>query len=191
MTKSRRQLSEEELQDAERLRKVWESKSRELNLTQLDVSKAFGFANQSAVSQYLNARIPLNLEAAAKFSKILNVSLTDISPRHAASVVTKSSCSGCPVAVAIPTGSEVIEVDSLAKDMLGDGRWYVLDRSSRSLADGVFLMEVGEMPKLIRIESHEGGYRIIGASQKPMDVTKEVAALLPIKGRVLYKITKV
>jgi transcriptional regulator with XRE-family HTH domain len=160
-------------------------------LTQLDVSKAFGFANQSAVSQYLNARIPLNLETAAKFSKILNVSLTDISPRHAASVVTKSSCSGCPVAVAIPVGCEVIETDEVARDMLGDSRWYVLDPSVKTMSAGAFLMEVGGTPRLVKIEACEGGYRIIGASPKPMVVTQEVAALLPIKGQVLYKITKV
>lgn len=191
MTSKRRGLTDEELEDAARLRKVWEEKSRSLNLTQLAVSKAFGFANQSAISQYLNARIPLNLEAAAKFSKILNVSLTDISPRHAASVVTKASCFGCPLAVSIPEGSVVMESDEMVKDTLGDSRWYVLDPSVKTLSAGVFMMEVGGTPRLVKVEASEEGYRIIGASPKPMSVTPEVAALLPVKGQVLYKITKV
>lgn len=191
MKSRRRLLTGEELQDAERLKKIWEEKSRTLNLTQLAVSKAFGFANQSAVSQYLNARIPLNMETAAKFSKILNVALTDISPRHAAAVTTKSSCSGCSLAVGIPVGSEVLECDDHTIDVLGESRWYVLDRSVKSMAAGVFLMEVGGTPRLVKVDASEGGYRIVGASPKPMQVTEEVAALLPIKGRVLYKITKV
>lgn len=191
MKTQRRPLSPEEQSDADRLKKIWDEKSRELSLTQLSVSKTFGFANQSAISQYLNARIPLNLETAAKFSKVLNVPLADISPRHAESLVTQKNCTGCSIAVSVPSGSEVIEADRLAQDTLGDCRWYVLNPADKTIDTGAFLMEVGGSPRLVKIEACEGGFRLIGASPKPAIVTPEIASLLPIKGRVLYKITKV
>lgn len=40
-------------------------------------------SHQAGVSQYLSAKIPLNLATALKFAKILRVSVKDISPRFA------------------------------------------------------------------------------------------------------------
>lgn len=42
-------------------------------------SEILGF-NQSALSQYLNGRIPLNIDAAAKFAKLIGCAVADFSP---------------------------------------------------------------------------------------------------------------
>ena len=87
---NRRELSQSELEDTTRLRKIWDEKKDSLSLSQQDVADAFGIANQTAISQYLNGKIPLNLEAAIKFAKVLEVSIKQISPRHAQWVYSAS-----------------------------------------------------------------------------------------------------
>jgi len=82
--KKRRAFTTAELKETERLREIWDRKSAALGLTQADASKRFGFANQSAVSQYLNGRIPLNIETALKFAHYLEVPVSAISDRAAA-----------------------------------------------------------------------------------------------------------
>ena len=68
----------------ELLLSMWTRKKAELNLSQKDVAEMFGVKNQTAISQYLNGRIPLNLDAAVKFSKILQCNLNEIAPSSAA-----------------------------------------------------------------------------------------------------------
>ncbi len=68
----------------ELLLSMWTRKKAELNLSQKDVAEMFGVKNQTAISQYLNGRIPLNLDAAVKFSKILQCNLSEIAPGSAA-----------------------------------------------------------------------------------------------------------
>lgn len=68
----------------ELLLSMWMRKKAELKLSQKDVAKMFGVKNQTAISQYLNGRIPLNLDAAVKFSKILQCNLSEIAPSSAA-----------------------------------------------------------------------------------------------------------
>jgi transcriptional regulator with XRE-family HTH domain len=70
--------------DHELLLFMWSKKKAELKLSQKDVAELFGVKNQTAISQYLNGRIPLNLDAAVKFSKILQCNLSEIAPSSAA-----------------------------------------------------------------------------------------------------------
>lgn len=191
MKTPRRSLSDKEFADAARLKKIWDEKSRPLQLTQLKAAKEFGYANQSAVSQYLNARIPLNLETAAKFAKLLSVSISDISPRLAEALVTGCPSGSCPIEVAVPEGSIAIEATKQAREILGDCRWYLLDERDRTVTEGVFQMEVRGECHLVRFMPCESGFQMHGASPKPTHVSHDVVALLPIKGRVLYKIAKV
>lgn len=76
-------LTSEQIEDAHRLKRIFESKKDELGLTQLLFAELCGWSTQASVSQYLNARIPLNLKALAKFCQILDVDPAEISPKLA------------------------------------------------------------------------------------------------------------
>lgn len=80
MKKQRRELTEAEVQTAERLRKIWTSKKHELNLTQESLGLACGWSGQTAVSQFLNAYVPLNVDAVLRLSKALKVHPAEIMP---------------------------------------------------------------------------------------------------------------
>ncbi len=90
-------LSPEQLADAARLKAVYMEKKRELGLTQESLASACGWESQGSVSQYLNGKIPLNVEAAVKFAKALRVSVSDFSPRLAANLaeLTDEHVTGC------------------------------------------------------------------------------------------------
>lgn len=62
-----------------KLKSLWEVKRKPLGLTQENVMEALDM-NQSAVSQYLNGKIPLRLAAALKFARVLKVKPTEIRP---------------------------------------------------------------------------------------------------------------
>ena len=79
----RRELTSDETKDQSKLKRIWDSKHTDLHLTQAQLAKDFGFKNQAAISQYLNGRIPLNMETVAKFAKALQVKVDEISPRFA------------------------------------------------------------------------------------------------------------
>ena len=78
-------LTEEQLQEAARLKRLfmeWQdapTKNRGKRRPQSDALEDLGF-NQSALSQYLSGKIPLNLPAALKFASLLSCSLQDFSP---------------------------------------------------------------------------------------------------------------
>jgi len=84
----RRRLTEQEVEDQKKLRDLWESKREDLRLTQREAAAQFGYKNQAAVSQYLNGKIPLNLETVIKFANLLKVRIEEISPRFANSIPT-------------------------------------------------------------------------------------------------------
>ena len=197
MKTKRRDLTVEEQADAQRLRKVWEEKSASLNLTQLSVSKSFGFANQSAVSQYLNARIPLNLETAAKFSKVLGVPLEDISPRHAKSVFNNASVSfntaqfeSGQATGFVPEGGVLVETMCKSNQDMGEC-CCVINPVAKILHAGVYLVEVDGKNSVVQVTVHPDGFAIAGLAKAKTVVSLEIAALLHIKGQILYKIFKV
>lgn len=88
---NRRALTPEEREDQQRLRQVWERRKGELHLTQKDAAHAMGFKNQTAISQYITGRIPLNMEAAFKFAELLKVSVEEVSPRFSQRATTPTS----------------------------------------------------------------------------------------------------
>jgi len=85
-TTKRRRLTPLEMQDQQKLRDLWETKREDLHLTQREAAEQFGYNNQAAISQYLNGKIPLNLETVLKFATLLKVSVEEISPRFADSL---------------------------------------------------------------------------------------------------------
>lgn len=76
-----RDLTQEEIDDAKRLRKVWSEKKEQLHLSQVKAARELGYSSQSAVSQYINGKVPINFETAAKFAKLLKTDIQDIFPR--------------------------------------------------------------------------------------------------------------
>lgn len=78
-----RNITKDAQEDAKRLKRLWIEKKDELHLSQARAAKEMGYTTQAAVSQYLNGRVALNFEAAAKFAKILRVELSEIAPRFA------------------------------------------------------------------------------------------------------------
>lgn len=84
MTK-RRDLTPTEAADARRLQEVFRqakeaAAARGEKLTQAVLADRLNWSSQSPVSQYMTGKIPLNLDAAVRFSRALNVPLETISP---------------------------------------------------------------------------------------------------------------
>lgn len=84
MSNSKNVITETNIEDAARLKEIFEkrkkeAKSKGVKFTQESFGANYGWT-QGAVGQYLNAVIPLNLSAALKFAEGLNVNLEDISP---------------------------------------------------------------------------------------------------------------
>ncbi|KXU38688.1 hypothetical protein AXE65_00850 [Ventosimonas gracilis] len=73
-------LTPEQKQDAARLAAIFEKRKAEDGLTQAVLADILGYSVQSAVSQYLNAKIPLNVSAATKFASGLRCRVADFSP---------------------------------------------------------------------------------------------------------------
>ncbi|WP_038277831.1 LexA family protein [Zymobacter palmae] len=84
----RTELTPEQLTEAKRLKEIYsqrkaEAKARGDRLTQEDIAEACGWTGQSAVSQYMNGRIALNLDALVKLSRALSFDPIDVSKRLA------------------------------------------------------------------------------------------------------------
>ena len=78
MEKKKKQTADQ-IDDAKRLRSLYESKKTLLGLTQQHIADALDIS-QGAVGHYLHGRNPLNLSVVAKFAELLQVSISDISP---------------------------------------------------------------------------------------------------------------
>lgn len=79
MMEKKRTLTPEQKRDAERLKAIYESKKKELGISQQDIADALGIS-QGAVGHYLNGRNPLNFRVATVFSKALKVPIEQFSP---------------------------------------------------------------------------------------------------------------
>lgn len=78
--RNRRELTDSEKAIALSLRAIWDSKKKELGLSQMKAAHDMGFSSQATVSQFLRGFIPLNTDAKLKFSKLLGVPVTDFDP---------------------------------------------------------------------------------------------------------------
>lgn len=89
MTKSakKRPLTSEELLEAKKLNVIYKSKKKELNLNQMKVGDLMNIS-QGAVNHYLNGINALNYESASQFAEILQVPVSDFSPRLAKKIQT-------------------------------------------------------------------------------------------------------
>lgn len=76
----RKPLEPWQLEDAARLKRLWGAKKP---MSQQRFAAEYLDATQGAMWQYLDGRIPLNLDAAIKFASGLQVRVSDFSPRLA------------------------------------------------------------------------------------------------------------
>lgn len=85
-----KKLTEVEIQDAKRLKTIYEKRKNEAKVTgnkisQESIALECGWT-QGAVGHFLNGRTALNLEAAIKFANALDVAVQDFSPSLAAKI---------------------------------------------------------------------------------------------------------
>ena len=86
MSKNTRKLplTEEQLRESDKLKALFESKKKELGLTQEKIAAELGEGvTQGAVSHFMNRRTALNLEAAVVFARLLRVPVSAFSERLA------------------------------------------------------------------------------------------------------------
>ena len=76
---SNRTITRENLAEANRLRKTWDSRKKSLGLNQKDVAKSLGWT-QGAISQYLNGHTALNTDTILTFARLLQISPNVIRP---------------------------------------------------------------------------------------------------------------
>ncbi|MEC8917145.1 MAG: XRE family transcriptional regulator [Pseudomonadota bacterium] len=93
--RKRTPLTPEQIEEAKRLKAIFEQRKAEARdrgekITQADVAELCGWKEQSAVSQYMNGRIALNLDALLKFQQALKFEANQVSPRLAKFVAPPS-----------------------------------------------------------------------------------------------------
>lgn len=125
-TKERKSLEPWQIEDAGRLRRLWEEFHTRTKMSQSQFGAKFDIGTQGAVWQYLQGERALNLRAAIRFAKGLGVFVSDISPTLAAEL---------PDALQSPLQG----LEQLARDLPDDSGQEVLDfiRYKFERADGL------------------------------------------------------
>ena len=174
------------------MRKLYDRKAGEMGTSQAQIAEEFGFANASAVSQYLCGRIPLNLNAATKFANFFNVPLRTISPRHAETVVTPTEQGSILAALGVTPDCEVIPATDQARKVLGDFDHLVVDRSVKSLSAGTFLAGGGADGRVIIVSMEGEIFCVKGLGEEGSEVRLPPAAapLINVDGRVVLMTRK-
>jgi hypothetical protein len=183
---TRRELTPEELADTQRLQRLWKTNASQLGITQAKASQMFGFANQSAISQYLNGRIPLNMETTTRFASLLKVPLSDISPSHASRTTSTSPLMGA-MKKAFKTGDncDLIPVTSCMQDIVGNSDYLLVDKSQKKPCKGVFLVGIGDDTKTLRLSPYKASYRVTGlVPNTEVTLPKEALEAMNIIGKV-------
>lgn len=214
---TRRALTQEELEDAKRLKKIWNDRKDRLMLSQVKVAEQMGFSSQAAVSQYLNAKLPLNMSAVAKFAQVLRANVDDISPRYARMVGAPTppeldgysapqtgSLGGHPTNLCLDwfafskgfldaMGSSSIKLfrvaDQKSRDN-PDGLVVMVDDSpQKNITKGTYLLLQGD--KIVMRKVTQSGDNYVIENGKKSVVSKDVFSLIKVLGRVVARCEKV
>ncbi|EHK2735212.1 helix-turn-helix transcriptional regulator [Salmonella enterica] len=94
MEKSKK-LTAEQLEDAKRLRALYESKKKSLKVTQQKIADELD-VSQGAIGHYLTGRNALNIQAASAFARFLEVSISEFSPSLAREAASLSQVANSP-----------------------------------------------------------------------------------------------
>lgn len=106
----------EERRAAKRLRKIWDERKTELNLTQEKVCELFGWDSQSTASQYINGIIALNFPTVLLFAIVLKISASEIYPELFSNPLLKHIGEMFGHAV---IEQKIINVDALTEILIG------------------------------------------------------------------------
>lgn len=207
---TRRSLTQDEVDDAKRLRKIWNDRKEDLMLSQVKVAEEMGFSSQAAVSQYLNAKLPLNMSAVAKFAKVLRAKVEDISPRYAQMVgdPIPSSLEGytapqtgsiggvpCPTCLnwfafhgdfVKAMGAKTLKIFRNPED---DRVYLVDDSPQKSTEDGLYLMLQGD--RIVVKKVAFGGDGVVIQNGKKMTVSKEAFSLIKVLAKVVARFDRI
>ena len=175
----RRALTDEEKAEAGRLKAIYErrkseARSRGESLTQEAVGSKCGWESpQSAVNQYLNGRVPLNLEALLRFSEALQFRPNEVSPRLVSGF---ESLSNEPVGMASNVSGDPIKIKSGLVPVVGKAQ----------LGMNGFFEEMGYPPGggdgyLHTYSSDPDAYalRVVGSSMEPRIRSGEFVVVEP------------
>lgn len=138
----RRELEAFETQAAANLKRIWNSKKRELGLTQEALAHECGWKSQGAFNQYLNARVPLNVEAILVISNALGVDPLEISAEIMARVGFYSG--SIPKATQAIQESAVVNYDRATKNVV-DGP------SSKGLVPLISWIQAGDFCEAVNL----------------------------------------
>lgn len=123
-TKDEQKVLPWQKQDAERLKAIYDAR---IKISQAKFGADYDLGSQGMVWQYLNAHAPLNIDAAMKFARGLDVDVAEFSPRLAAKLkriaAHESNVEGGAVIVALPSEVPVVGTAQLGTD----GFWEAID----------------------------------------------------------------
>jgi hypothetical protein len=213
---NRRPLTQEEIDDAKRLKILWNSKREDLMLSQVKAAEEMGFSSQAAISQYLNAKLPLNMQAVAKFAQMLRAKVEDISPRYALMVgdpipssldgftapqtgsvggVSTSQCVNwvaCSEDFLEILGARSIKVfrmpEKNSKDQAGPLAVLVDDSPQKTVVNGTYLFQQGDEVVIRKVVKIGDKYSI--ENGKKITIPKDALNLIKILGRVVASIER-
>lgn len=208
-----RDLTQDEIDDAKRLRKLWSEKKEELHLSQVKAARELGYSSQSAVSQYINGKVPINFETAAKFAKLLKADIQQIAPRFG-KLVTKpipSTLDGyvapdmghingahtettlnwfafhqdfCASLGVDPHNLKLVRLEDDSFKEYPAGTVFLVDDShQKSPKDGIYLLQQGD--KLIARRITIGTEVVISSGKSKQHLSSDAFSLLRIAGKVL------
>jgi transcriptional regulator with XRE-family HTH domain len=215
-----RDLNYEEKEDAKRLKGIWQDKKEKLNLSQVKAAQELGYSSQGAISQYLNGKVALNMQAVAKFAKLLKVGVGDISPRYASMVraptpeplepynpPTTGSIGGVPTDTVLtwfafhtsfcaslgvpPENLKLVRLnDESFKEMPIGTVLLIDDRYHEKAESGVYLLEQNGTIVARRLNVQNDEIQIVGGNKK-MQLSGSAYGLLRIIARVISVFTPV
>lgn len=216
-----RVLTQTEIDDAKRLKLLWQNKKDELGLSQVRAAKELGYHSQGAISQYLNGKVAMNFHAVAKFAKLLRVDVQEIAPRFAP-LVTKplpNSLTGftaptpghiggvssdsvltwfamsekfCEEIGVAPGNTKLVRIeDGSFKELPANSVVLVDDSEQKEPTDGVYLLQEGDTLIARRVIITNDSVLLSSGTGKKQQISKEVFGLLRVLARVVLVITPV
>lgn len=208
-----RDLTTDEIEDAKRLRKLWSEKKEELHLSQVKAAKELGYSSQSAVSQYINGKVPINFQTAAKFAKLLKTDIQLIAPRFGKLVTNPipSSLDGyiapttgvlggaqsdatlnwfafhsdfCASLGVKPENLKLVRLEDESFKEFPAGTVFLVDDSyQKSPSDGIYLLQQGD--KIVARRLTLGTEVVISSGKSKQHLSADAFGLLRIAGKVL------
>ncbi|HGK4601136.1 TPA: LexA family protein [Yersinia enterocolitica] len=184
-------LTPEQLDDAKRLKELFNAKKKALGISQESVAHELG-VGQSAVNQFLNGINPLNVTNAAAFAKVLNEPISSFSPSLAtelAKMAESLSISSPNRLNDKPTGTVANSYPLIS--WISAGNWYeaiepyqlrdieIWPESTKNAHDSAFWLSVkgDSMTSPSGISFPEGMIILVDPEKEPMPGNFVVAKL--------------